>query len=75
MDRQFLIEAHAGNRSPQVFLDVVSKCSQRRDVNALDSIERIVTIDLAQEKIENAQESGERFAASRRRSEQNRLPI
>src|SRR5207248_5568261 len=75
MDRQFLIEAHAGNRGAQVFLDVVSKCSQRRDVNALDSIERIVTIDLAEEKIEDTQESGERFAAPSRRGQQNRLSI
>src|SRR5438034_5446446 len=34
MDRQFVIEAHASNRGAQVFLDIVSKRSQRRDVNA-----------------------------------------
>ena len=29
MDRQFFIETHAGNRGAQVFLDIVTKRSQR----------------------------------------------
>ena len=39
MDRQFVIKAHASNRGAQVFLDIVSKRSQRRDVNALHAVE------------------------------------
>ncbi len=89
MDRQLPIEAHPDDRRAQVFLDIVSKRPQRRDVNALHSgkdiaprcpraTQRIVPaflVQLAKEEIENAKEPGQRFTAPGRRSKQDRLSI
>ena len=75
MDRQFFIETHAGDRRAQVFLDIVSKRPQRRDVNALHAVEVLALLQLAKEEIENAKEPGQRFTTAGRRSKQDRLSI
>ena len=66
MNRPFFFQAHAHNRSTDVFLDVVGKRAQRRDIDALNTVERFVPIHLPQEKVENAKKAGQSFAAAGR---------
>lgn len=91
MDAQLFFESHPDNWGAQIFLDVVGKRAQRRNVNAAHagrcrSCGRRAptgvtgacyrTIDdIMQEVVEYAKKSGEGFAAAGRRGEENRFAV
>ena len=72
---QFVLQSHSNDGRAQILPDVVSKRTQRRDVDSLHRRRQRVFVEFPQEKIENSQKSRQRLAAPGWRSEQNRLPI
>src|SRR5437588_9260696 len=75
MNTQFVVQAHPGDWSPQIFLDVVGEGTERRNIDTAYGRFQFIRFKFSEERIKNTKKASQRFAASGWRGQQNRFTV
>ena len=66
MNSELFLQPHPEDGRADVLLEIVSQCSQGRDVDALHAGTQCARVNLPQQRVKNPEKRRQRFAASRR---------
>src|SRR5437762_2881369 len=73
VNAEFLFQSHAGNRCPQIFLDVVGERAQWGNIDAAHARLQTAGVKFSKKRIKNTEESGEGLSTTGGRGEKDRF--